>query len=303
MFIFAYGIPALSSFDAGEIHYQGSAYTESYRAAEYDPVIPHTSIVESFSIGKTIDALACKEQLHPEVKKFIENTTKDSPNERVEIRTLLGPLGWNGFCLPPSHACRINVNVNIESSRELWYKCVSELVRQSETISIWLRTFFLALSNARRSFPVIIESPTNYKLYSMAHLAIALSIIQGDALPEKLESQASNPISALYREILRSILSYLKAQVYVPTYWDIVDHTTLHYGLIRQMSYTIDKWNPLSVTMSPRKISDTKVESGNALHRVCGQLRPHMKLLSEQYKNLQDPELLKIMSETSKLDS
>jgi serine/threonine protein kinase len=286
--------------DAGEIHYQGFAYTESYRAAEYDPTIPHTSIVESFSIGKTIDILACKTALDPEVRKFIEKTTKDSPDERVEIRNLLAPVDRRGLCFPPLYTSAMYVNT--QSSRILWYKCVGELIHQSKIVPIWLRTFFLALSNARRSFSVIIQSPENYKLYSMAHLAIALSIIQGDALPAKLESQASNPISASYREILRSILSYLKSQVYVTTYWDVVDHQTLNYGLIRQLNYTRHKWDPSGVTVSSsRTLSNSKVESGNLSHRVYGQLQPHIVRLSEHYMNLQDPELHQLLCEMSKL--
>ena len=279
--------------DAGQIQYYGTAYTESYRAAEYDPLVPHTARVETFSVGKTVAKLASGQGYDPLVSMFIENTTKVASKDRVQIVEL--PL--YGMQLPEHSGvrcglCLPSVNGGVWSpdpgSKTLWYKCVSELIRQSDPLSVSLRTFFLALSNCRRCFSVLTRLSAaregypsrgeglsdNIELYSMAHLAMALSLIQGERLPESIEShpprgEEDSSIASSYREVLRVLLTHLKGQVYVCTYWDVVDNETLDSGLIQEMSYVRHPWG-----LGP----------GSARHRVYSPLQPHILALSQRHQ-------------------
>ena len=263
-------------FDAGQIQYYGTAYTEPYRAAEYDPLVPHTARVETFSVGKTVAKLASGQGYDPRVSIFIQNTTKVASKDRVQILDL--PIygvqfpqlhGVRcGFCLPSVHS---GVSSSDPASKTLWYKCVSELIKQSQPLSVSLRTFFLALSNCRRCFTVMTQvSPSdNIELYSMAHLAMALSLIQGERLPESIESQNESSIASSYREVLRVLLTHLKGQVYVCTYWDVVDNESLDSGLIQEMSYVRHPWG-----LGP----------GSARRRVYSPLQPHILALSQHHQ-------------------
>lgn len=261
-------------FDAGQIQYYGMAYTESYRAAEYDPLVPHTARVETFSVGKTVAKLGSGQRLDPQVRLFIENTTKVASKDRVQIVDL--PIygvrfpelqGVRcGLCLPSLHS---SVSSSDPESKILWYKCVSELIKQSQPLEVSLRTFFLALSNCRRCLTVITKVSGNIELYSMAHLAMALSLVQGERLSESIESQHESSIASSYREVLRVLLTHLKGQVYVSTYWDVVDDESLDAGLIQEMSYVRHSW-----TTGP----------GNARHRIYSPLQPHMQALSRRHQ-------------------
>lgn len=260
--------------DAGKIQYYGMAYTESYRAAEYDPLVPHTARVETFSVGKTVAKLASGQLLDPRVSELIEKTTKVESKDRVQIIDLpiygvqfpFRGITRCGLCLPSVHSSVLSSD---PESKVLWYKCVSELIKQSQSFDVSLRTFFLALSNCRRCFTVITKASDAIELYSMAHLAMALSLIQGEPLPESIELHNESSVSSSYRALLRVLLNHLKGQVYVCTYWDVVDDESVDSGLIQEMSYVRHSW---------------KTGVGNVRHRVYSPLQPYIQALSRRHQ-------------------
>jgi serine/threonine protein kinase len=227
--------------ECGETRYYGSAYTEDYRANEYDPDIPHTTAAETFSVGKTVESLVLKNNKNTMIASFIAQTTEAVVKDRILVESMRTKEMPGGLVLPGRSSWNPNIDSTIrDQEQELWYKCVSNILQLCIDVGTTLRTLFLCLANSRRCFGILCQLKTvsELGLYVNAQVAMALAVIESRKIPD-----GSYP-KKMYYSMLRTLLGHLQGQTLTFTYWELVDNATVFIGLIQEMAFIRQPWSP-----------------------------------------------------------
>jgi hypothetical protein len=228
--------------ECGETRYYGNAYTEEYRANEYDPEIPHTTAAETFSVGKTVESLVLRNSKDIAVASFIKQTTEAVVKDRILVESMRTKEMQGGLVLPGRSSWNPNQDLKLKNQeQELWYHCISNILQVCQGVGTTLRTLFLALANSRRCFGILCQLKTlpEMELYGYAQVAMALAVIESRKIPDGVYQ------TEMYYSMLRALLGHLQGQTLTFTYWELVDNTTVFIGLIQEMAFIRQPWSPI----------------------------------------------------------